>query len=354
MPHGYVSMVPDTLACAYEAVCEGYGTNKSLAPRVGFVIPDATFVWLPLHRGDVIEGPCMTMELKPKQAEKARSWLLDPGNASFKAFFTRIEISRAASRGKKPQPAPESCYRGLFSGDPDAIYHAIIASVDYQTGPVVNCFLDGMRVASLPQHLNLPSIVAAALIREPVLRRLRVAQQTLDCLDIDGVAIALAAPHFTGLDLQILLNCQSCASRLSSDAEAVASFCRCPPGLLARTQTNNRRARRNQLIAALYKLSPKQLLELLYSWLVALTMDDISIIVSTTRIQASAKQRHQSSDLAGVLRISQNDVYAYTIAVVDVGPKPTSKVIVKAHNESATIARAKLVLAEERKKVPLV
>ena len=98
------------------------------------------------------------------------------------------------------------------------------------------------------------------------------------------------------------------------------------------------------MIATLFKLSPQELLELLCVWLVALTLDDISVIVSTTRLTGPTKLRHQLPNLAGVLRTKENELHAYTVAIVDTGPKPTSKIKSKAEKEPKMIAHAKLAL----------
>jgi len=341
---GSVRAIPQSLTWECEAAYRsGGGSIKFLMPRVGLVVPDATNIWLPLCRSDTAKGPCFTVELKPKQADKARSWLLEPGRASFKARFSRIQITRAATAGGKPQPAPEVYYEAIFSGDPKGMQRAIEASLNHQTGPVVNFFLDGTRM-SPREHPGVAGVVTAALVREPILRRLRVAQQALDCLDIDGVTIALAAPQLVGLDIDVLLGCQPRTMKLSPHAEVAASMCRCPPGLLAVTTVKAREARRNLMIATLFKLSPQELLELLCVWLVALTLDDISVIVSTTRLTGPTKLRHQLPNLAGVLRTKENELHAYTVAIVDTGPKPTSKIKSKAEKEPKMIAHAKLAL----------
>ena len=46
---------------------------------------DVTRNWLPLGPGKKVTGGTFAVELKPKQADKARSWLIDPLKASIKA-----------------------------------------------------------------------------------------------------------------------------------------------------------------------------------------------------------------------------------------------------------------------------
>jgi len=73
--------------------CEAFYQSERQAntfdiPSVGLVAPDATQQWLPLGLGETVRGVCFAVEIKAKQAENVRSWLVDPSRASFKAKFT--------------------------------------------------------------------------------------------------------------------------------------------------------------------------------------------------------------------------------------------------------------------------
>jgi hypothetical protein len=184
------------------------------------------------------------------------------------------------------------------------------------------------------------TIVASALAREPILRRLRVAQQAFDCLDIDGVAIILVAPRLVGLDVEAILEGRSVGTRLSPNADVAEKICRCPPGLLAVTGPKAREVHRKEAISTLHKLETTDLLDLLHNWLIALTLDDVSIIVSAMKLIIPVPPRRQSCRHMGVVRLDDNSAYAYAVAVVDTGPKPPLKLRRKVENEPTLVAKA--------------
>jgi hypothetical protein len=313
-------------------------------PSMGLVAPDATQQWLPLGLGETVRGVCLAVEIKAKQAENVRSWLVDPSSASFKAKFTRIRITRAATKGKKPAPAPDADYKALFSGEMKSMWRVIKAGLGKQSGPVVSCFLEGKRVRAPSNPSRVAAIAAFALAREPILRRLRVAQQAFDCLDIDGVAIVLAAPQLVGLDVEIILGCRPVGSRLSRKAEEAEKKCRCPPGLLTVTGPQTRQMYRKEAISSLYRLETTDLLDLLNNWLVSLSLDDVSIIVSAMKLMAAVPPRRQTCRKMGVVKLDDKSTYAYAVAVIDAGPKPPFKLGTKSEDEPAVVARAKAAL----------
>ena len=347
MPCAFVSVVPESMVQSFETVYQSHGASPPLlSPSIGLVIPDATQTWLPLGADEFVQGPCFAVEIKPKQGERTRSWLVEAKRASFKSQFSRICITRAAVE-TKPPPAPDENYQALFSGDMASMQHAIHASLNNQTGPVIAYFMKGTRIKAPTNALLVSKVVAAILAREPLLQRLRAAQQALDCLDIDGVASLLAAPGLVGLDVDGILSCRSNPARLSPEAEAVASICRCNPGHLAASRPQTRQTHRKTSIAALQKLSKTDSMDLVKNWLNALMLDDASIIVSASRLASAkrgAKPRLQTCDVTGVIQLSKNETYTYAVAILDTGPKPASKVKVKCKNEWGIIKRAELAL----------
>lgn len=339
--------MPRSVAQGFEDTYQVFGSVPLyFAPRIGVVAPDATQAWLPLGPGEPLVGPCFAVEVKPKQAEKVRSWLVEPSWAAFKSRFSRIHIARAARGVVRPQS--DDHYRALFSGDQLCMQHAINASLDHQTGPVISCFVGGARIMAPTNASNISTVVAAILAREPLLHRLKAAQQTLDFLDIDGVAIVLAAPALHDLDVEdIILGRRSIPGRLSQRAEFVASICRCTPGFLAATGPGAREIRRNIAIAAIQALHAPDLLDLLHHWLVALSLDDVSIVVSASRLTSAklqAEPRLQASSHSGIIQLSEDEAYAYAIAVVDAGLKPASKLWEKCRNERIVVETAGSVL----------
>lgn len=310
---------------------------------MGMATLDATQQWLPLGWDEARGGMCFAVELKPKQAENARSWLVNLSTAPFKSRFTRIGITRAATGGGKPAPALDADYEALFSGELNSVRRVIKASLGQQHGPVVSCFLEGERVRSPANPSRAAAIVASALAREPILRRLRIAQQAFDCLDIDGVAIALVVPQLVGLDVEAHLEYRSVGTRLSPKAEAAEEVCRCAPGLLAATKLKLREVRRKEAILSLYELEESDLLDLVYNWLVALALDDLSIIVSAIKLSGPISPHRQTNKKMGVIRLHKVSFYAYAIAVIDAGPKRPCKLRRKVENEPGLIACAEAV-----------
>jgi len=336
-----VSTVPLLLARNCETCYQSEGqAGPFLAPNIGLIAPDVTQQWLPLGSDEAARGGCFSIELKPKQAEKVRSWLVDPSRASFKSQFVRVGITRAATEGRKPAPALDADYEGLFSGELKSVRRVIKASLGQQSGPVISCFLEGDRTRVPANPSRAATIVACALARESILRRLRVAQQAFDCLDIDGVAIALAAPTLVSVDVEALLEYRSAGVRLSPTAETAEKVCRCSPGKLAATKPKAREVHREEAISTLYRLEMPDLLNLLHNWLVALTLDDISIIISAMKLTIPVPSRRQTCRQMGVIRLDEKTAYAYSIAVVDAGPKSSSKLRKKIKNELVLVTGA--------------
>jgi hypothetical protein len=305
---------------------------------------DVTQNWLPLGQGKKVTGGTFAVELKPKQADKARSWLIDPLNASIKAQFSRFLITQAAKLGENSAHASNSDHEVLFSGNKASIEKVIKVSLSRQVGPVIGCFVEGDRVPTFAPTSSIAAVVASVLEREPVLKRLRAAQQELDCLDVDGVAVILGSRKLVDFDIEALLGCRSVGSKLSAKAKAVAEICRCPPGLFSVVDPKVRQAYRKLALSAIGTLDPPDLLDLLHNWLVALALDDVSLVVTATRLMLPTSARHQTPSQMGIVTIKTGEVYAYAIALIDVCPKPSSKLIDKAKREAGLLQHASAVL----------
>lgn len=196
---------------------------------------------------------------------------------------------------------------------------------------------------------SIAAVVASVLEREPVLKRLRAAQQELDCLDVDGVAVILASRKLVDFDIEALLGCRAVGSKLSAKAKAVAEICRCPPGLFSVVDPKVRQACRKLALSAIGTLDPPDLLDLLHNWLVALALDDVSLVVTATRLMLPTSARHQTPSQMGIVTIKTGEAYAYAIALIDVSPKSPSKLIDKAKREADLTQRASAVLVGGRR-----
>ena len=119
MPRVCRSVLPKLLLTCFET---------SYALRSGLFVQDVTRNWLPLGPGKKVTGGTFAVELKPKQADKARSWLIDPLKASIKAQFSRFLITQAAKLGKSSAHASNSDHEVLFSGNKASIEKTISIS----------------------------------------------------------------------------------------------------------------------------------------------------------------------------------------------------------------------------------
>tara|TARA_B100000609_G_scaffold31453_1_gene22501 strand:- start:1162 stop:2430 length:1269 start_codon:yes stop_codon:yes gene_type:complete len=340
MPRVCRSVLPKLLLTCFET---------SYALRSGLFVQDVTRNWLPLGPGKKVTGGTFAVELKPKQADKARSWLIDPLKASIKAQFSRFLITQAAKLGKSSAHASNSDHEVLFSGNKASIEKTIRVSFSRQVGPVIGCFVEGNRVPTFAPTSSIAAVVASVLEREPVLKRLRAAQQELDCLDVDGVAVILASRKLVDFDIEALLGCRAVGSKLSAKAKAVAEICRCPPGLFSVVDPKVRQACRKLALSAIGTLDPPDLLDLLHNWLVALALDDVSLVVTATRLMLPTSARHQTPSQMGIVTIKTGEAYAYAIALIDVSPKSPSKLIDKAKREADLTQRASAVLVGGRR-----
>lgn len=317
------------------------------APGSGLLTQDVTKQWLSLGQGESAAGSFFALELKPKQADKGRSWLIKPSRVPLKSKLSRLRASRAAKVENKSTDRSNVDHETFFHGSKSSMKNAIKVGLNRQTRPVVGCFVGGDRVRVLNQTTSSTAIIASVLAREPLLKRLRAAQREFDCLEDDGVAFILATQKLAGLDIEALLGSRAVGSRLSAKAKKVAAVCRCPPGLLSAVDSNTRRAYRNMAISAIRTLDAPDLLDLLHNWLVALALDDVSIIISFARLLMPTCSRHQTQGHAGVLNMNNGESYAYELAVVDISPKPPSKLEQRIGREGELSRLAKVVLSRD-------
>ena len=84
-------------------------------------------------------------------------------------------------------------------------------------------------------------------------------------------------------------------------------------------------------------------------WLVALALDDVSLVVTATRLMLPTSARHQTPSQMGIVTIKTGEAYAYAIALIDVSPKSPSKLIDKAKREADLTQRASAVLVGGRR-----
>lgn len=280
--------------------------------------------WLSLQSGERIIGTSFGVELKPKRAQKVRSWLIERPRTVLQSKFSRIRITRAAKGGQKAKSTCDSNYQAIFDCQNGFLRHAIETGLYHQTGPVIGCFLDGERVETPSNPSLVASIVTRAIAQEQILQRLQTAQEEFDCLEADGVAIVLAAPQLAHLDIEALLASRNAASKLSAKAQVAMSHCCRRPSLLSEATPNARELFREKAMSAIGDLDATDLVDLLHHWLIASVLDDLSIIVSAVELRHLVAARSQTVEQAGVVKMP-GGAYAYTIAVVDTRPKSTLK-----------------------------
>jgi len=339
-----VCAVPKVVASGSESCyrrADIWQPNYFCSPSVGLLTPDVTQRWLALRLGDETVGASFAVELKPKQAGKTRSWLIEPSRALLKSEFSRIRITRAAKGGfARAMATFDSDYHALFDNHRKSMRQTIESGLRHQAGPVVGCFIQGERVSVHDQPSLVAAVVTGALGQEQILQRLQTAQKEFDCLDVDGIGILLAAPQLANLDIKTLLACRSVGSKLSEKAKAAARLCCCPPGVFLKMTPNAREECREKAVYAINKLDVADLVDLLHNWLIALMLDDVSIIVSAARLESPVSCRSQTQDHAGVVRLSASESYVYAIAVVDACPKSISKLKEKSDDEEWNCTRA--------------
>lgn len=337
--YSIVNAVPKSTALACETCYKGRGRLRHYsAPSIGVRTPDVTRRWLPLGSGELATGAHFAVELKLKHAHKVRSWLIEPSRVLLKARIPRIQITRA-EKEYKLKPRCDSEYQAFFISEENSMKRAVEVGLSHPTGPVVGYFREGHRAHRPVNPSRVAAIVATALANEQILKRLKSAQKTFDYLDVDGVAIILATSQLADRDIEALLQRRLVGRRLSARAEAVTNICRCSPRVLIEAVPEVCEAHREKAICAIFNLNISELVDLLYDWLVALVLDDLSIIVSAAKLTRPAQSRSQTADLVGVVEISTGKCYAYTIAMVDTRPKMPSKIKAKVQSEEGIMNR---------------
>ncbi len=221
----------------------------------------------------------------------------------------------------------------------------------------------------------LASVLAQLLSQEPLLARLW-AMQAMDALDVEGAALvfrrlaalcggdeAAALARLAAAELEPLAGA---VDRLAELEEAVAREASRSLGSDARGAGGDGdgdgdgagdgdAARHEQARAAVKALSEEDCMLLLRRWLVSLGACDASLMISlrqcrpeegSSEPEGSGPSHLQTAATAGAIRwaaVEGGDSpihLAYSLRVVDVGPKPPTKVLAKAALEEQILAMA--------------
>lgn len=224
--------------------------------------------------------------------------------------------------------------------------------------------------------LALAHVLAGVLAQEPLLSRLW-ALQAIDALDVEGAALvfqrlavlchgneAVALARLAAAELEPLVSGEGDAqlARLEELVARPATRGLHPHDDATDGPAAAWRARHEEARAAVETLFEEECVLLLRRWLVALGACDASIMVSLRRCETyddedegAGGAQLQTGATAGVLRWGAPGkdqghhaiAIAYHLQVVDMGPKPPTKVLAKAVLEERIVALARRHLQSE-------
>lgn len=319
---------------------------------------DKTQLWLPRCRcvlsttQSLLTAATIALELKPKWASMPRSLLVPPDYAQLKCSTPRFEaiqtykLHMEAAGVEEPWGCmgSETAYRptDLFSGQLSSIKLALEA-LHEQPHNKFRIFAEGHEVLSngssrggiaqtlettCRKALNLSTagmldLASEVLYREPLLSRLLSAQR-LDILEVEGAVFVFArlqsllplnTPDAT--NDRILLELDKPMGDIDAWlAQWKDTLFVEEPSQLSR---HERERMRKKAVASVNEMSEGDCARLLVAWLTSQTVADCSIMLALAPACSTCEivEERQQKESAGRLRN-----FAYSLCVVDVGPKP--------------------------------
>ncbi len=351
--------------------------------------------FFPVPRSPASGGPRLTVELKPKAGYCSRSRLVDPAHR-IKYSLSRYQLMQQyrhelrRTDGLEPEwgdlvqgPNLDYSPSDLFSGDCATMKTALQALVRnpqnfcqifvnskpvYGRGQTdreeaedaTQPLLCGGYRREVPREYqvldDLMDAVAMILCQEPLLVRLG-ALQKMDVLDVEGAALVMrrlvalcdgkedealallevaelsALPHHESMTEGRKTVCVS--SALVQRLEA----------LLVVGKEGDLDAQHEAAKAAVGAFSTEECVVLLQRWLVSLGACDCSLMLSLRREPGRREARAQTTTSPGQLFYSNcseggGGMLSYFLQVVDLGPKPPTKILSKADMEAKIVALA--------------
>ena len=259
--------------------------------------------------GGPVGGTVHVFEIKPKCGFLPTSPFMDQRTASFKKRHSRY-VMQQRLKMEKGSIGRVSGYDplDLFSGRRDRIARALLAlarnpqnnfsraDVDVATGRSAAVSApNSASGAGGREWARVLEALADALAKAPLLRRLRNAQEALDCIDVEGV--------------------WRCFSRLHHLADVKLGDCPPLDGL------------GREAAACLDAADPAVARCLMCMFLTSAVLKDVSVVVRLRKLEPGAQESASASPAATVVAVDgEGGRYEAVLAVLDLDLKPAERI----------------------------